>query len=66
MHWFCGILGAVLAAIWLDRLRDAAFGMRRIPQLTQPQWDRWPQGRPRATLIVPARNEEEHVEAAVR
>ena len=65
MHWFWGILGGLLAAVWLDRLRDAAWGLRQIPQLTQPQWDRSPEGKPRVSLIVAARNEEEHVEAAV-
>ena len=65
MHWFYGILGALLAAVWLDRLRDAALGMRNIPQIAGPEWDRWPAGKPRVSLIVAARNEEAHVEAAV-
>jgi glycosyltransferase involved in cell wall biosynthesis len=65
MHWFWGILGALLAAVWLDRLRDAARGMRSIPQIAGAEWDRWPEGKPRVSLIVAARNEEAHVEAAV-
>ena len=65
MHWFYAIFGAALAAVWLDRLRDTALGLPTIPDLTQPQWDRAPEGRPRVSIIVPARNEEEHVEAAV-
>ena len=65
MHWFYGILGALLAAIWFDRLRDAAFGLPSVPQIAGPEWDRWPEPRPRATVIVAARNEEAHVEAAV-
>ena len=65
MHWFYAILGAVLAAVWFDRLRDAAFGLRNIPQITGPEWDRWPEVRPRASVIVAARNEQEHIEAAV-
>ena len=66
MHWFYGILGALLAAVWFDRLRDAAFGLPNVPQIAGPEWDRWPAPRPRATVIVAARNEEAHVEAAVR
>lgn len=65
MHWFYGILGALLGALWLDRLRDAALGLRQLPQLTQSQWDRWPEGKLRVSVIVAARNEQEHVGAAV-
>ena len=65
MHWFYGTLGAILAAVWFDRLRDAAFGLRTVPQITGPEWDRQPEGSPRVSLIVAARNEEAHVEAAV-
>ena len=65
MHWFYAILGAALAAVWFDRLRDAAFGLPNVPQIAGPEWDRWPEPRPRASVIVAARNEEAHVEAAV-
>jgi glycosyltransferase involved in cell wall biosynthesis len=65
MHGFWIILGALLAVIWLDRLRDAALGLRHIPQIAGPEWDRRPEGKPRVSLIVAARNEEAHVEAAV-
>ena len=65
MHWFYAILGAVLAAVWFDRLRDAAFGLPNVPQIAGPEWDRWPEPRPRASVIVAARNEEAHVETAV-
>ena len=68
MIWFWWILSAVLGVVWLDRLIDAARGIPRIADITQPQWDRhWKQGSaPRVTVVVPARNEEEHVEAALR
>ena len=65
MHWFWMILGGILAAVWLDRLRDAAFGLPGIPDLVQPQWDRVPQPAPRVSIIVPARDEEAHVKAAL-
>lgn len=64
-HCLWAIPGALLAAIWFDRLRDAASGLPRIPQLTEPQWDRSPQPAPRLSIIVAARNEAEHIEAAV-
>ena len=65
MNWLWTILGAVLAAVWLDRLRDAALGLPTIPEITQPQWDHEPEGKPRVSIIVAARDEEDHVEAAV-
>jgi glycosyltransferase involved in cell wall biosynthesis len=65
MPWLWTILGWLLAAVWLDRLRDAAFGLPGIPDVAQPKWDRWPEPKPRVSIIVAARNEEEHVEAAV-
>ena len=64
MNWLWTILGAALAAVWLDRLRDAALGLPRVPDITQPQWDHGPEGRPKVSLIVAACNEEDHVEVA--
>ena len=65
MHWFLGILGALLALVWLDRLRDASAGLRSIPQIAGPEWDGRPEPAPPVSIIVAARNEEAHVEAAV-
>jgi len=36
--------------------------MRRLADLSQAQWDRTPQGNTRVSIIVPARNEEDHIE----
>lgn len=61
--WFFGLL---LALVWLDRLRDAR-GMRRVADITSPEWDQNGGGDfPRVSIIVPARNEAPHVEAALR
>ena len=62
MHWFLGILGALLALVWLDRLRDASAGLRSIPQIDGPEWDGRPEPAPPVSIIVAARNEEAHVE----
>jgi glycosyltransferase involved in cell wall biosynthesis len=59
--WFFGLL---LALVWLDRWRDAR-GMRRVADITRPEWDRLPQPAPRVSIIVPARNEAPHVESAL-
>lgn len=51
---------AWLAAIaWIPRTLDAAFGLRRVPDLLRPgREDGMPEGMPRVAIIVPARNEE--------
>jgi glycosyltransferase involved in cell wall biosynthesis len=56
------IAGSILALAWFSRIVEAAFGMPRITDITRPEWDRGPSdGEPRVSVIVPARNEEEHV-----
>jgi glycosyltransferase involved in cell wall biosynthesis len=67
MTWFWWIVGAILAVVWLDRLVDTARGIPLIADITRPEWDRqWKGSAPRVTIVVPARNEEEHLEAALR
>ncbi len=61
IHW---IAGGILALAWFSRILDAAFGFPSIADITQPEWDRTPatpSGDPRVSIIVPARNEEEHI-----
>ena len=65
MQVFWWALGIVLAAVWLDRVQDAARGMRRVADISGPNWDRLLVDPPRVSVIVPARNEQEHVEAAL-
>jgi glycosyltransferase involved in cell wall biosynthesis len=63
-HIVTWIAGSILALAWFSRVLEAAFGMPRITDITQPKWDRQPRtsdGEPRVTIIVPARNEEEHI-----
>jgi len=65
MHTFAWILGVVLAAVWLHRLLDATLGMPSIADIARAEWD----GRPESasvTVVVPARNEQEHIEATLR
>jgi glycosyltransferase involved in cell wall biosynthesis len=66
MHWqtFHWIAGGILALAWFSRIVEAAFGMPRIADIARPEWDRTPatpNGEPRVSIIVPARNEEEHI-----
>ncbi len=65
MHTFAWILGLLLGAVWLHRLLDAAMGMPAIPDIARPEWDVAAEG-VAVTVIVPARNEQEHVERTLR
>ena len=66
MNYFHWITGTLLALIWLSRVIDAALGVRTLPDISQPEWDRKPpSGNPSVAIIVPARNEEESIEQAL-
>lgn len=60
------ILGTLLALIWLSRALDAARGMPTLPDISERDWDRGPaeQGN-RVAIIVPARNEQSSIGAAL-
>ena len=65
-HW---IAGTILALAWFSRILDAARGMPRIADIARPEWDldpETPEGEPRVSIIVPARNEEENVTETLR
>ena len=71
MNLLWWIVGGLLAAIWLDRARDARH-MNAVPDLTSPEWDRHPlisaqvSGTlPAVTVVVPARNEQSHIGATI-
>jgi glycosyltransferase involved in cell wall biosynthesis len=70
MMWAWGIAGAALGAVWVWCVIDAFVGMRRVPDLAATDFDvpPWNEGghAPSVCIVVPARNEAEHVEAAVR
>lgn len=60
-HW---IVGCSLGAAWFSRVVDAALGMRHIADIARPEWDRKPPSptdEPRVSIIVPARNEADHI-----
>ena len=66
MSYFHWIAGSILAMAWLSRLLDAAQGMPKVADISRPEWDSKPNPAPRVTIIVPARNEEEHIELTLR
>jgi cellulose synthase/poly-beta-1,6-N-acetylglucosamine synthase-like glycosyltransferase len=66
LYW---IAGMILALAWFSRIVDAARGMPSIVDVSRPEWNRNPvaaAGNPRVSIIVPARNEEETIERALR
>jgi glycosyltransferase involved in cell wall biosynthesis len=64
-HW---IAGTILGLVWFSRAVDAALGMPKVADISRPEWGGKPataNGNPRVSIIVPARNEEEHIEPAL-
>ena len=60
--YFFWIAGCILAFVWLSRVLDAALGMPKVADISRPEWDtRAPSGTPRVSIIVPARNEQDHI-----
>jgi len=69
MTYFYWIAGIILALAWFSRIVDAALGMPSVADVSRPEWDRnpvLPSGNPRVSIIVPARNEEESIDQALR
>ena len=69
MNYFHWIAGTILALAWVSRIVEAALGMPSVADVSRPEWDRNPvaaSGNPRVSIIVPARNEEESIEQALR
>ena len=63
-HW---IAGTLLALVWLSRAIDAALGVRKLADISQPAWDRTPDvANNRVAIIVPARNEEAAIKQALQ
>jgi glycosyltransferase involved in cell wall biosynthesis len=73
MHYFYWIAGTILALAWFSRIVDAAIGMPSVADISRPEWncdsvaasDNLHSTNPRVSIIVPARNEEEHIEQSL-
>lgn len=68
MIYFWWSAGIVLALAWFSRIVEAALGMPTVADISRPEWDRpvSSSGNPKISIIVPARNEEETIEASLR
>ena len=61
------IWGALLAAGWTYKLIECALGMPKVPEISQPEWlPKEGEALSRISIIVPALNEQEKLEPALR
>lgn len=58
------IYGAILGALWLWRTAEAMIGLRKVADISGPQWDKYLS--PRLTIVVPAKDEGEDIEQCLR
>jgi cellulose synthase/poly-beta-1,6-N-acetylglucosamine synthase-like glycosyltransferase len=68
MHWrwLAEGLAWMIALAWTGRAIEATLGMRRVQDLTRPEFDVEPEGEPQVVVIVPARDEAASVQACLR
>src|SRR5258708_10437711 len=60
------LLAWLIALVWFWKAISTAFGLRHIPDITEPQHNLTPLGNPSITVIVPARNESSKVAACLQ
>ena len=64
------LASVALGLMWLSRVVASALYLPGIPEITRPEFDADPLDEagcvPRVSIVVPARNEAEHIEAALR
>jgi glycosyltransferase involved in cell wall biosynthesis len=65
-HVATALLAWLIALAWLWKAITAAFGFRRIPDLTLAQFNLSPPGEPSLTVIVPARDEAANIAVTLR
>jgi GT2 family glycosyltransferase len=56
----------LIALLWFWKAITAVFGLRRVPDLTAPDFNQNPTGNPTITVIVPARNESQNIAACLQ
>ncbi|HTK94376.1 MAG TPA: glycosyltransferase family 2 protein [Terriglobales bacterium] len=66
MIWFWWGYSVFVGVTMLVIVLMGYIGLRRVPDLTWPEWDLWPPApHPRLSVIVPAKNEEEGIGACL-
>jgi GT2 family glycosyltransferase len=59
------VLAWVIALLWIWKAVEALRGMPQVPNLLLPEFDVWPAGEPRITVVVPARDEADDIAACL-
>jgi cellulose synthase/poly-beta-1,6-N-acetylglucosamine synthase-like glycosyltransferase len=68
-RWIWLAAGLLLGGDWLRRAVAAAIGMRKLAEVTRPEWDRFPRltgALPKVSVVVPARDEAKNIEQCLR
>ena len=55
------VLAWVIALLWAWKAVETFLGLPRVPNLLLPEFDVWPAGEPRVTVLVPARDEADDI-----
>jgi len=66
MTYLLWTAGLILALAWGSRILQAAIGVPGIADIAQAKWNLHPNPATRVSIVVPARNEAEHIEASLR
>ena len=64
-HPLAASFGVLLAVVWLSRLVAVALNMHKVAEISGPDYDTAPASAARVSIVVPARNEAENIEAAL-
>src|SRR5580692_11566951 len=59
------VLAWVIALLWVWKAVETFRGLPRVPNLLLPEFDVWPAGEPRVTVVVPARDEADDIAACL-
>lgn len=65
MDYLLWVAGVFLALAWFSRIVEAAIGIPKVADISRSEWDLEPRIHARVSVIVPARNEEEHIESGL-
>src|SRR5436853_2261311 len=65
MLLFYWITGVLLGGIWLWQLCSVLYGIPKIVDITLPEWDATTATLPHLSVVVPARNEGDHIAACL-
>jgi GT2 family glycosyltransferase len=59
------VLAWAIALLWVWKAVETFRGLPRVPNLLLPEFDVWPAGEPRVTVVVPARDEADDIAACL-